>query len=159
MYIWSRRRHLYQPLADLYPFPIYSRYPFPAYSRSRSLRGTSSFLKLTSRSWQQSSKRKTPCDRRVNVLSTNFINGWGPCDQPKLDQFMKFPPTYLTVTSSVFFAGVRQKDGSEYEPDTLTTYQRGIDRYIFVRTTTNFPSAAIKNSQIRVRLWKLNVQN
>ena len=58
-----------------------------------------------------------------------------------------------------FFAGVRQKDGSEYEPDTLTTYQRGIDRYIFVRTTTNFPSAAIKNSQIRVRLWKLNVQN
>ena len=95
MYIWSRRRHLYQPLADLYPFPIYSR--------SRSLRGTSSFLKLASRSWQQSSKRKTPCDRRVNVLSTNFINGWGPCDQRKLDPFMKFPPTNLTVTSAVFF--------------------------------------------------------
>ena len=29
-----------------------------------------------------------------------------------------------------FFAGVRQKDGTEYEPDTLTSYQRGIDRYL-----------------------------
>ena len=38
---------------------------------------------------------------------------------PELDDYL-----------SSFFLGTRQKSGSEYEPDTLTNYQKGIDRYL-----------------------------
>ncbi|XP_070560203.1 uncharacterized protein KIAA1958-like [Ptychodera flava] len=42
----------------------------------------------------------------------------------------EIPPVELDGYLGSFFAGVRQKDGAEYEPDTLTSYQRGIDRYL-----------------------------
>ena len=40
------------------------------------------------------------------------------------------PPTELDEYLAAYFLGTRQKDGSEYEPDTITNYQRGIDRYL-----------------------------
>ncbi|XP_070549668.1 uncharacterized protein [Ptychodera flava] len=40
------------------------------------------------------------------------------------------PPVELDEYLASYFLGARQKDKSEYEPDTLTNYQRGIDRFL-----------------------------
>ncbi|XP_070576859.1 uncharacterized protein KIAA1958-like [Ptychodera flava] len=45
-------------------------------------------------------------------------------------EFYLLPPEILDQHLAKFFIGARQSDGSEYEPDTLTSYQRGIDRYL-----------------------------
>jgi len=45
-------------------------------------------------------------------------------------ELFHLPPETLDLYLAKFFIGARQSDGSEYEPDTLTTYQRGIDRYL-----------------------------
>ena len=45
-------------------------------------------------------------------------------------QIEKLEPTELDSLIGSFLLSVRKADGSEYEPDTLTSYHRGIDRYL-----------------------------
>jgi len=45
-------------------------------------------------------------------------------------QIEKLEPTELDSLIGSFLLSVRKADVSEYEPDTLTSYHRGIDRYL-----------------------------
>ncbi|OOY79204.1 hypothetical protein BOW12_12810, partial [Solemya velum gill symbiont] len=42
----------------------------------------------------------------------------------------KMGPTELDSLIGTFLLSIRKSDGDEYEPDTLTAYHRGIDRYL-----------------------------
>ena len=57
----------------------------------------------------------------------NFLQS---IDRSQADEFYLLPPEILDQHLAKFYVGVRQSDDSEYEPDTLTSYQRGIDRFL-----------------------------
>ncbi|XP_070550675.1 uncharacterized protein KIAA1958-like [Ptychodera flava] len=73
--------------------------------------------------------------KKNTVQSTNCavnqFNKWMRTMRPSETRpISEIPPDVLDCYLGSFYAGVRQKDGSEYEPDSLTTYQRGIDRFL-----------------------------
>ena len=45
-------------------------------------------------------------------------------------QIEKLEPTELDSLIGSFLLSIKKADESEYEPDTLTSYHRGIDRYL-----------------------------
>lgn len=47
---------------------------------------------------------------------------------PEEGNIWEIPPDKLDPLIGSFLLSVRKGDGSEYEPDTLTTYHRGIER-------------------------------
>ena len=78
-------------------------------------------------------QRRKNTVKATNTSVKQFVNFLQStkCSQP--DQFYLFAPEMLDQLLAKFFVGARQCDGSEYEPDTLTSYQRGIDRFLSER--------------------------
>ncbi|XP_070572339.1 uncharacterized protein KIAA1958-like [Ptychodera flava] len=75
-------------------------------------------------------QRKKNTVQSTNCAANQF-NKWMRTMRPSETRpISEIPPDVLDCYLGSFYAGVRQKDGSEYEPDFLTTYQRGIDRFL-----------------------------
>ncbi|XP_077987470.1 uncharacterized protein KIAA1958-like [Glandiceps talaboti] len=75
-------------------------------------------------------QRKKNTVRSTNSAVNQFYKWMRAMRPSEIRQIHDIPAEELNEYLGSFFAGVRQKDGSEYEPGTITTYQRGIDRYL-----------------------------
>ena len=58
----------------------------------------------------------------------------------------QIPPEDLDAHLAAYFVGTRQQNGEEYEPDTLTSYQRGIDRFL---QDSGYPVSIIRDKEFQ----------
>ncbi|XP_070567248.1 uncharacterized protein KIAA1958-like [Ptychodera flava] len=68
--------------------------------------------------------------KNTSTAGTQFTEYVRFADPLETRPIEDMPANDLDDYLSSFFLSTRQKDGCEYEPDTLTDYQKGIDRYL-----------------------------
>ena len=66
---------------------------------------------------------------RKTKSDLNILKKWFHGVEENRD-ILEIPPVELDKLLSHFFVKVRKADGTDYEPDSLTSFQRSIDRYI-----------------------------
>ena len=67
---------------------------------------------------------------RKTILDMNILQRYMKTINMENVNIENLPPSELNHLLSKFFIHARKKDGEEYEPDTLSSYQRSIHRYL-----------------------------